>query len=94
LGFGYKPVIETSQVILFEFNKQNNIIMVTAIEFKVADKHSVGVVVPTHQALSLAEEIQATNPPYEVCVRVHPGDFQPEDTTAFEVMRALWMRIS
>jgi hypothetical protein len=67
--------------------------MVTAIEFKVTNNHSVGVVVPTHQALSLAEEIQATNPPYEVCVRVHPGDFQPDDTTAFEVMRALWMRI-
>lgn len=67
--------------------------MVTAIEFKV-EKGSIGVVVPTHQALSLAEEIQATNPPYEVCVRVHQGDFQPEETTAFEVMKTLWMRIS
>lgn len=67
--------------------------MITAIEFKVSDNHSVGVVVPTHQALSLVEEIQATNPPYEVCVRVHRGDFQPDETTAFEVMRVLWMKI-
>lgn len=67
--------------------------MITAIEFKV-EKGSIGIVVPTHQALTLVEEIQATNPPYEVCVRVHPGDFQPDETTAFEVMRMLWTRIN
>lgn len=67
--------------------------MITAIEFKV-EKGSIGIVVPAHQAFTLVEEIQATNPPYEVCIKVHQGEFQPDETTAFEVMSVLWARIN